>query len=443
MRPPHALLVSLALVSLVACRGGGGTPADLRADPSDLGQPVGPSDLGPAFPTPLRHVVVIVKENHSFDSYFGAFPGAEGTSTCPLPGGVGPCPKAPDRPRDLCHTHDCALTAWNGGAMDGWASVAGSTQSGDDLAWAQYNEAGVPGYWAYAKAFTLADHFFANELGPSFPGHLFLIAAQAGWALEEPPINPLQPVWGCTELPTDTVPVLTAGTCATKTVLPCFDIPSIPTVLPPGISWRFYGTNYVLFKDTWSMFNAIAPIRNGPGWANVVTLDRFVSDVRGGTLPNVVWLVPQDLTDEHPGINGVCMGENQTIAAVNEVMLTSGSAHDYWKDTAILITTDDYGGWYDHVAPPRQYGCDAQHPYGLGFRLPLIVVSPYARPHFVYKDVAEQASIPRFIEKVFGAPALSTIDPAAQDGQANDLLGAFDFSQAPNPPLMLNQRFCL
>ena len=116
---------------------------------------------------------------------------------------------------------------------------------------------------------------------------------------------------------------------------------------------------------------------------------------------------------------------------------------DYWKDTAIIFTMDDFGGWYDHVPPPRQYGCDAAHPYGLGFRLPLIVISPYARPGFVFKEVSEQASIPRFIEKIFGATkTLSDLDPAAQDGQANDLMGAFDFNQAPLPPLVLTDRSC-
>jgi phospholipase C len=115
----------------------------------------------------------------------------------------------------------------------------------------------------------------------------------------------------------------------------------------------------------------------------------------------------------------------------------------YWADTAILFTMDDFGGWYDHVTPPRQYGCDPTHPYGLGFRLPLIVMSPYARPGFVFHETSEQASIVRFIEKVFGTTqTLSQLDPAAQDGQANDLFGAFDFTQQPLPPLTLQQRTC-
>jgi phospholipase C len=429
----------------------GGRPADLSV--SDGGGPNyldGAISDGPptadafVFPTPIHHVVVIVKENHTFDNFFGAFPGAEGITTCPLPGGPGPCPVAPDKPRDLCHEHECGITDWNHGAMDGWAQVNGSTMSGDNLAWSQYNEAGIPNYWAYAKAFTLADHFFADEIGPSFPGHMFTIAAQSGWAFNNPDTQPLEPIWGCSESADARVPIFDSGSCTVKMVFPCFNIPSIPTILPSGINWKFYGTNYVVFKDTWSMFNAISPIRNGPGWANVVDQSQFAMDVKNGTLPEVVWVVPQDVNDEHPGFpnGGVCAGENASVNIINDIMSTVGTAHDYWKDVAIFITYDDFGGWYDHVPPPRQYGCDANNPYGLGFRLPLIIVSPYARPGFVFKEQAEHASIPRFIEKVVNVPPLSTIDPAAQDGQANDLMGAFDFTQKPNAPLALTTRFC-
>jgi phospholipase C len=185
------------------------------------------------------------------------------------------------------------------------------------------------------------------------------------------------------------------------------------------------------------MFNAISPIRKGPGWANVVNAKTFEADIANHALPNVVWLVNQDLADEHPGIGSVCAGENWSVDHINLLMNS-----EYWKDTAILFTMDDFGGWADHVPPPRQYGCDGNTPYGLGFRLPLIVISPFAKPGFIFKEVSEQASIPKFIETVFGAPALSSLDPAAQDGQANDLMNAFDFDQAPLPPLVLKTRSC-
>jgi phospholipase C len=415
--------------------GGGGTGAAGGAGGS---AGAGGGSGGGGASRPIEHVVVIVKENHTFDNYFGSFPGAEGTQSCQLQDGVIPCPRAPDAtPRDLCHEHDCALTDWNGGQMNGWEDVAGSDEGGDHLAWAQYREEDIPNYWAYARTFTLGDHFFANELGPSFPGHLFVLAAQAGWALDNPPVDWSSPYWGCDEYSWDTVPVLSEGTCTVEEVFPCFDIPSIPTVLPEGVSWKFYGSNFYVLPEIWSMFNAIDSIRNGPDWAKVVHFDEFETDLQNHTLPNVVWLVNQDLDDEHPNIGSVCDGENWTVERINALMQS-----DYWPSTAILFTMDDFGGWYDHVPPPRQYGCDAAHPYGLGFRLPLIVISPYAKPAHVFSEIAEQASIPRFIEKVFGAPPLSDLDPAAQDGQANDLMNAFDFEQAPLPPLVRPLREC-
>ncbi len=390
-------------------------------------------------PVPIEHIIVIVKENHTFDNYFGSFPGAEGTTTCHLKNGAAfPCPNAPDStPRDMCHTHDCALNDWNGGAMNGWEDNAGSTKNGDHLSWAQYHEADIPNYWAYAKTFTLADHFFSEMLGPSYPGHMMFLAAQAGWATGNPPINITHPYWGCDQSSSATVPVLDNASCTIKDTFPCFQIPSVPDVLPAGVTWKFYGSHFYVLSEVWSMFNGIDSIRNGPGWSNVVTTDEFKTDITNHTLPNVVWLVNQDFNDEHPNIGAICKGENWTVDNINALMQS-----DYWSKSAILFTMDDFGGWADHVPPPRQYGCDPTHPYGLGFRLPLIVISPYAKPGYIFKEISEQASVPRFIEKVFGAPALSTIDPAAQDGQANDLYNAFDFNQQPLAPLVLPLRNC-
>jgi phospholipase C len=400
----------------------------------------GSAGQGGSGPGTIEHVIVVIKENHTFDNYFGSFPGAEGTTTCKLKDGTTfPCPKAPDRTtRDLCHAHDCALTDWNGGKMDGWEDVSGASQLNDHLAWAQYDGTSIPNYWAYAKAFTLGDHFFANELGPSFPGHTFPLAAQAGWALGNPPTNFLKPYWGCDQDANSKVTILDQGTCTTKDVFPCFKIPSVPDILPAGVDWKFYGTNFYLFPEIWSMFNAVDGIRNDAGkWSKIVNVSELTKDIQNHTLPRVSWVVDQDLADEHPLVGSVCIGENWTVTYINQIMQS-----DYWAKTAILITYDDFGGWVDHVPPPRQYGCDATQPYGLGFRLPFLVISPYAKPGFIFKEVAEQASIPRFIEKLFGVGPLSDLDPAAQDGQANDLMGAFDFNQAPNPPLVLPLRNC-
>ncbi len=393
-----------------------------------------------AAPILIKHVIVVVKENHTFDNYFGSFPGADGNAQIVTPHGTITPPHAPDRtPRDLCHEHQCALDDYAGGTMNGWDSVSTTSNNGDDLAYAQYKESDIPNYWQYARHFTLADRFFADELGPSFPGHTFVLAAQVGWATGNPNTTITKPYWGCDQPDTTRVTIQNQTTCQDEAVFPCFDIPSLPDVLPASVDWKFYGSNFYLLPEIWSMFDAIKSVRNGPSWSNVVNEKAFDTDVDNGTLPALTFLVDQDLADEHPAIGGVCSGENWTINHLNHVM-----ASPYWNDTAILFTMDDFGGWYDHVKPPRQYGCDPAHPYGLDFRLPLIIISPYAKENFVFHELAEQASIPRFIEKVFGATkALSDLDPAAQDGQANDLLNAFDFAQRPLPPLMLQPRSCL
>ncbi len=395
---------------------------------------------GGSVSTPIQHIVVIVKENHTFDNYFGSFPGVEGTTMCSLADGTTfACPSAADNVRDMCHSHECALADWNHGQMNGWENDPAANENNDHQAWAQYDGSSIPNYWAYAQQFTLADHFFANMLGPSFPGHAFTLAAQAGWATDNPDTQITHPYWGCDQDSSTRVPILQGGTCTTDSVFPCFHIPSVPTVLPPNVSWKFYGTDFIIFTEIWSMFDAYNDIRNVPAqWAKVVNASQFTQDIQNHALPNVVWLVDQDLSDEHPGIGSVCAGENWTVGYVNQIMQS-----EYWASTAILFTMDDFGGWVDHVPPPRQYGCDTNNPYGLGFRLPLIVISPYAKPGFIFKEQSEQASIPKFIETVFGAPALSTLDPAAQDGQANDLMNAFDFNQTPLPPLVLQTRSCL
>ena len=206
------------------------------------------------------------------------------------------------------------------------------------------------------------------------------------------------------------------------------------------MTWKFYGSTLPpAIGEVWSMLDAISHIRNTPAWsAQVVDASQFDSDVDNGTLANVVFLVDQDLASEHPPLN-ICTGENWTVGHLNHVM----AKPELWARTAILMTYDDFGGWYDHVPPPVQYGCDDVTPYGLGFRLPLIIVSPYAKPGLVYTRVAQHASIPKFIEKVFGLPPLSAQDPAAQDGpDTDDLTMAFDWTQKPLPPLMLPQRDC-
>src|SRR5262249_26955792 len=151
--------------------GSGGFPDSAVPDaaPSDAPRPDGSTSGDAGVQSPIRHVIVIVKENHTFDNYFGSFPRAD----------VAPSTRRPHRhvAEALCHTRACALTNWAGGAMTGWT---------DSLATQQYTEADIPNYWQYARHFVLADHFFASELGPSFPGHSLVLSAQAAWATDNP-----------------------------------------------------------------------------------------------------------------------------------------------------------------------------------------------------------------------------------------------------------------
>jgi len=437
----------LAFVLAVGLAPGCGCSEDLPAGGDDLAAApdLATPDLSPAsdlarpakIESPIEHVIVIVKENHTFDNYFGSFPGAEGTTLAQTSTG----PVAVGRPplqllRDLCHEHQCALDDWASGTNAHW-DLGDTRNASDGLAWAQYQEQDIPNYWQYARSFGLADHFFSSMLGPSFPGHMFFLAAQTGWAQGNPSVAL---PWGCDAPSNSRIEVLKDGSCTVEEVFPCFKFPTLPEVLPPDVSWKFYGSKLPpLVGQPWSMFDAVDQVRNTGLWQeHVVDEGEFVKDVADGKLANVVWLVNQDQNSEHPPFN-ICSGENWTVDRINAVMNSA-----YWEKTVIFIAWDDFGGWYDHVPPPKQYGCDATRPYGLGFRLPFIIVSPYAKPGFIMKSVAHQASVPKFIERIFGLPSLASLDSAAQDGpDTNDLTEAFDFQQSPIAPLVLSTRNCV
>ncbi len=418
---------------------------DARADAgaadagADAGPDAGAADAGPISVPPgkIEHLVFIVNENHTFDNLFSGFPGADSIQTIPGPDGGFPAPQCPDAlPRDLCHEHSCALTDWDDGGMDGWANVAGSSDdAGDRLAWCQYTQSEIPGYWALASNYALADHFHASMLGPSFPGHMFTLAAQAGWSVGNPydtTFGLTQIIWGCDDLPGVVVDTLQDGGCNVVSPAPCFDIPSAPNVLPQGSTWKFYGTGLslpVVGSVVWSMFDAIQPIRQGSSWGNVVPYSQFDTDVAAGNLPTVSWLVDQDFDSGHPPFS-MCANDTWVTTRVNEILQSP-----LYATTAIVVTWDDFGGFYDHVPPPVQYGCDPTQPYGLGFRLPAILISPWVK-RGVFHGLAEQASLVRLVEEVFAPASIGALgaqDPAARDGLAGSLLGAFDFNQSPLP----------
>jgi phospholipase C len=391
-------------------------------------------------PGKIEHLVIVVLENHTLDNMFAGFPGADAVNSSTVfvgaDGGTFTAPACPDSlPRDLQHGHPPALQDWNDGGMNGWDSVADADDNGDHMAFCQYSAASIPGFWDLASDYALADEFHTEALGPSFPGHLAVLAAQSAWATDNPEIGTFDalPIWGCDDPPGTTYPALDGG-CAAVNPVPCLDIPSAPDVLPPGATWKFYGTGiaFGFGNIVWSMFDAISPIRNGADWGNVVPYTEFDTDVDAGTLPTVSWLVDQDLASGHPPLS-MCVCDEWTTTRVNELIQSP-----LWSTTAVIITWDDFGGFYDHVAPPILYGCDPWSPYGLGFRVPAIIISPWVKPG-VFHGVAEQASLTRLIEELFGGPGavgmLHAIDPDARDDVAGSLLPAFDFNQTPLPPI--------
>ena len=341
----------------------------------------------------IEHVIVIFHENHTFDNYFGTYPGVNGlTENMSLPISkdgnqtVAPFHLSASRTIDLDHSRQAALNCYNNGSMDGFVYTEKS-----NLTMGYYNGSDIPNYWNYASKFVLMDNYFTSVMGPSLPNHFYLIAGQSDGIVEN--IENY-----------------------------CFDGKVIMDELDKkGVTWAYY----------WEDGNATASYNNPlPACStlqtnqsrinNLLPVDQFVSDVKNGNLASVVWLVPKENESEHAP-NDIVAGERYTVSLINAVMESQ-----YWDSSAIFLAWDDYGGWYDHVPPPQ---VDA---FGYGFRAPCLIISPFAKEGFIDNTVADHTSILKFIETLYGLPALTS-----RDAQAYNMLEAFDFSQSPRSPLVL------
>jgi len=372
----------------------------------------------------IEHVVFIVKENRTFDNYFGTFPGADGaTSGTISTGDVIPLGHTPDRtPRDISHSWDSALKAIDGGAMDQFDLIPGGNVNGDYLSYSQLYEDDIPNYWALARNFTLGDAMFSSLTGPSFPNHLYTVGAQSGGAIN----NPNQGgVWGCDSDDTTTVEVMDDSGNRLRQ-FPCFDFNTLVDSLEAaGLTWNYYAPNMGQSGYIWSALDAIYHIRLTDLWTtHVKPPAQFILDAQNGQLPNVSWIVVGNGSEHPPGSS--CVGENTTIRQVNAVM--NGPQ---WGSSAIFITWDDFGGFYDHVPPPQVDN------FGFGPRVPLLIVSPYAKPGYISHTVYEFSSLLTFVETRWNLNALTD-----RDYYANDLFDSFDFTQQPIQPLGLQPRVC-
>jgi len=370
---------------------------------------------------PIKHVVFLIKENRSFDHMFGLFPGVNSVTTGTDGGEPRPLTPAPDRlEKDLPHCYDCALRAWNEGKMDGF-------EQGYPGAYTVIPPEAMPNYRRWAQEFVLADNFFASAQGSSFPNHLFTIAATSAGTHDNPEqdrdalrdrhvATGLWKGWGCDSVE-DTFVLVSDSEGREVKVPPCFDLRTEGDLLSEaGITWAYYAATDRQNGYVWSAYNAVRRYRHDPGlWSRrVFPVDDLIGDIRAGRLPAVTWITPRFELSEHPEYS-FCHGENWTTEVVNALMRAPT-----WEETAIFITWDDYGGFYDHVPPPQV------DDFGFGIRVPLLVISPYAKQGFVDSNLGEFSSVLRFIEDNWGLGRLTH-----RDRDAFNLSYDFDFSQEP------------
>ena len=403
-RPPQALCItSIVLVAALSQ-----LPA--RAESSAVTH----ANLGGAF----AHVVVVVQENRTVDNLFNGFPGADTVATGMRFGKpVALQPIALEPSIDPDHSHQGFATDYDNGKMDGFDHEYKNSSSST---YAYVQQSDVQNYWTLASRFTLADEVFQMNMGPSFSAHVNLVAAQAGYplAFNGNPTTKGGP--GCfgagivtyidMRKPFPGTPLSNGPACQ--------DMPTIFDLLDAkGIGWRYYAPSSGFGAQLWSAPDYITHIAEGPDIANLVHPEsQIIADIASGTLPAVSYVVPQMCSSDHPhGPYADPLAGPHWVAAIANAI----GASQYWGDTLILITWDDWGGWYDHKTP----GIINDDNYG--FRTPLLIVSAYpANPGTPDHTTRTQASIMTAIESIFGLPSLGQLDAKSDDLRADFNFGS-------------------
>lgn len=328
----------------------------------------------------IGNIVIVLQENHTFDNYFGSYPGADGTAGkayClpDAPGSkkcVSPFHDTNLTPADTNHNWKAAHADYDSGKMDGFVYTEGSAET-----MGYYDGTDLTRYWKAAGEYVLCDRYFTSVMSESAPNHLFLVAGTAGGLLD------------------DNVP---------RTL----DFPPVFQELDAaGVSWKVYG-----FSKWYESFAYVQS--SSAAKANFRSAGSFRADVQAGSLSQVSWIVGAPGGSEHPPQN-IQTGESSVADVVNTV-----GASPYWPSAAIFVTWDDYGGFFDHVPPPQ---VDS---FGYGFRVPCLVISPFAKAGFINSTTNDHTSILKFVETRHGLSPLAT-----RDASANDFLEAFDFTQPP------------
>jgi phospholipase C len=374
----------------------------------------------------VKHVVIVIQENRSFDNLFSGFPGADapkfgyaGKKKVPLH------PTLLENPGNIENNWRDAISGWNGDKMNGFEH---EHFYGEPLnfAYAYVPRKESAPYWAMARQYVLADRMFPTEFGPSYTAHLSLIAANTD--IKPAPVAEVDAPdtlkWGC-EAP----PGTRTFTLDVKRVerfngpFPCYrDFPTVADTLDAaGVSWKYYASPLArIGGKVWSEFSSVRAVYDGPDWKNVISPQtRVLSDVRTGALAEVSWVTPDWIDSDHTG-SGYNRGPSWVASVVNAI-----GESPYWQSTAIVVLWDDWGGWYDDASPPQ---LDFR---GLGLRVPCIVISPYAKAGYVSHTQYEFGSILKFVEEVFNLPPIGPPSRGFTDTRAASMLDTFDFTQAP------------
>ncbi len=376
----------------------------------------------------IEHVVFIVKENRSFDQYFGTYPGANGATTATLSNGkIMTLGHTPDKPKhDMGHEWIDSHNDVDAGRMDRFDKEFMCSVNGDNLCLSQLYQSDIPNYWAYAQNYTLADAAFSSQESGSYPAHMVLVSGSTQNTIDNPRSS-LAAQWGCDAVVGTNVPAMDSNYLVYP-VFPCFNATTLGNIADTaGVSWKAYtaingGSGYV-----YNPFRSFSTIYGTSDWTtNVVTETDFITDALGGNLPALSWVTAPGIDTDHPP-DSACVGENWTVQQINAIMQ---GPQAQWQNTVIILTWDDFGGFYDHVPPPFR------DQYGLGIRVPMIIMSPYS-VQGVYHTQVDFASVLRFMEETFALPNLG-----AADTVANDMQDAFNFNQTPLPQLVLTQRTC-
>jgi phospholipase C len=385
----------------------------------------------------IQHVVVIIQENRSVDNLFQGFPNAATQSF-----GLIKLPKASPTAVplqmiplavscDISHAHTAWAKDYDNGKMDGFNGPPvvclgpNPTPHPTDYAYSYVNPNDIVPYWNMASDYTLMDEVFEDPTSPSFQSHQHLIAGQSDNTSENPKLGAATAsIWGC-DSPSATRAALYNGLGDTNPgIFPCFSSPyeTIADLLDAqGLTWKYYAPQVGQHGGIWSAFDAVYNVRYGPDWANVIAPQTKILTEAAG-IPSVTYVVPSYADSDHAGSNSAT-GPAWVASVVNAIGTSSS-----WNSTAIFVLWDDWGGWYDHVAPT------VTNNYSVGgFRVPVICISPYSENADPASPVVDHAvhrtdGILSFIEQNFNLGNLG-----AQDAVESPFTDCFNFNQSPQP----------